>query len=324
MGSKAVEAIIRERKENGHFKSIFDMAKRIDLRAASKKAFDGLAISGGFDSFGGVNRSQYYAEDEKGLNILEKAVRFGNKYQENKNSAQISLFGETSNVQFDEPIIPPCEEWNIMERLSKEKLAIGMYISGHPLDDYKTEMTHFCNADLRPLNNLDDLIGKELTFGGIISGVQHRISKNGKGWASFFMEDYHESQEFRIFGEDYLKFKHFLIPNAFLHVKISVRQGWNDGPARMSFSSIQMLQDILSKMAKKLTIYIDIDTLTKDVIDRLDDLTVRHSGNHALRFLVFDIEKKLKINMPSRTRKIHISTEYLKEMDENGFKYKIN
>ena len=325
MGAKAVEAIISERKENGNFKSIFDMAKRVDLRAASKKAFDGLAISGGFDSFdGNIKRSQYYAEDEKGQTILDKAIKFGNKYQENKNSAQISMFGETSNVQFDEPIIPPCKEWNIMERLSKEKEAIGMYISGHPLDDYKIEMKHFCNADLRPLNDLDKLIGKELTFGGIISGVQHRISKNGKGWASFFMEDYYESHEFRIFGEDYLKFKHFLIPNAFLHIKISVRQGWNGGPARMSYSNVQMLQDILSKMAKKLTIYIDIDTLNEKRIATLEDVTVRHAGKHALRFLIFDVEKKLKLNMPSRTKKIHISADFLKEMDENKFRYKIN
>jgi len=325
MGAKAVEAIISERKENGNFTSIFDMAKRVDLRAASKKAFDGLAISGGFDSFENVqNRSQYYAEDEKGQTILDKAVRFGNRYQENKNSAQISMFGETSEVQFDEPLIPPCEEWNIMERLSKEKEAIGMYISGHPLDDYKTEMDHFCNADLRSLHDLDALVGKELTFGGIVLGVQHRISKNGKGWASFFMEDYYESHEFRIFGEDYLKFKHFLIPNAFLHIKISIRQGWNNGSARMSYSSIQMLQDILSKMAKKITVYVDVDTLTKDTIAKLDDITVRYEGKHALHFLIYDIEKKIKVNMPSRTRKVHISTEYLKEMNENKFKYKIN
>ncbi len=324
MGSKAVDAITNERKENGHFKSIFDMAKRVDLRAASKKAFDGLAISGGFDGFGDINRSQYYAEDEKGLTIIDKAIRFGNKFQENKNSAQISLFGETSQVQFDEPLIPFCEEWNIMEKLSKEKEAIGMYISGHPLDDYKTEMKHFCNAKLSDLANLDILIGKDLTFGGIVTNVQHRVAKNGKGWATFFLEDYNETFEFRIFGEEYLKFKHFLIPNAFLHIKIMVQRGWNNGPARMSYSNVQMLQDILSKMAKKITINIDITTLDEKLIQVLEDLFVRHQGKHNLHFLVYDMEKKLKLNMPSRTKKIHITSELIKEMDDLLIPYRLN
>jgi len=324
MGEKAVEAIINERKKNGKITSIFDMAKRVDLRAASKKAFDGLAVSGGFDGFGNINRSQYYAIDDKGLTILEKAIRFGNKFQENKNSAQISMFGEASEVQFDEPIIPFCEEWNVMEKLSKEKEAIGMYISGHPLDDYKRELKHFCNADISYMSKLDDLIGRDLTFGGIVSNVQHRISKNGKGWASFVMEDYKESFEFRMFGEDYLKFKHFLIPNAFLHIKIIVQRGWNDGPARMNYNNVQMLQDILSKMAKKITVNIDIDTLTKKSINVLEDLFIRHSGKHALHFIVYDKERKLKLNMPSRSKKVHITTEFLKEMDENLVHYKLN
>ncbi len=324
MGAKAVEAIIAERKENGHYKSIFDMAKRVDLRAASKKAFDGLAISGGFDSFGEINRSQYYATDEKGITILEKAVRFGNKYQENKNSAQISMFGETSEVQFDEPIIPICEPWNIMEKLSKEKEAIGMYISGHPLDDYKTELKYFCNANLSHFKNLEALIGRELTFGGILSNVQHRIAKSGKGWASFVLEDYKESNEFRIFGEDYLKFKHFLIPNAFLYIRTAIQRGWNEGQPRVSYNSVQMLQDVLSKMAKKITLHIDINTLDNKIITLIEDMIERNIGKHNLQFIIYDREKKLQLQMPSRTKKVHISNELLKELEEREFHYKLN
>ncbi len=324
MGEKAVEAITNERKENGHYKSIFDMAKRVDLRAASKKAFDGLAISGGFDSFGDINRSQYYALDEKGLTIIDKAVRFGNKFQENRDSAQISMFGEASEVQLDEPMIPFCEPWNIMEKLSKEKEAIGMYISGHPLDDYKTELKYFTNANLSYFSNIDNMVGKELSFGGIISNVQHRISKNGKGWASFVLEDFNESYEFRIFGEDYLKQKHFLIPSAFLYIKVSIQRGWNDGPARISFTSMQMLQDVLSKMAKKLTLHIDIETLDAKIIVKIEDIVVRYKGNNILNFVVYDREKKLKLHMSSRTKKVAISNELLQELKGNEFHYKLN
>ena len=113
-------------------------------------------------------------------------------------------------MQFDEPIIPPCEPWNVMEKLSKEKEMIGIYISGHPLDDFKTEIQYFCNARVDSLQNISQLEGKELSFAGIITDVQHRVSKNGKPWGMFTFEDYSDAYEFRLFNEDYLKFRHYL------------------------------------------------------------------------------------------------------------------
>jgi len=324
MGEKAVKAITNERKENGSFKSIFDMAKRVDLRAASKKAFDGLAVAGGFDSLGKTLRSQYFALDEKGQTFIEKAIRFGNKYQENKNSAQISMFGEASAVQFEEPKIPICEPWNIMEKLSKEKEAIGMYISGHPLDDYKTELKFFCNSNLSYFQNEDKLIGKELTFGGIVSSVKHLVAKSGKGWASFIIEDFNESHEFRIFGEDYLKFKHFLIPNSFLYIKVSIQKGWNEGQVRISFVNVQMLQDVLSKMAKKITLNIDIDTLNENLLLAIEDAISSNKGKHILNFVVYDRSEKLKLNMPSRSKKVNISQELLNDLEKKQLSYKLN
>jgi DNA polymerase-3 subunit alpha len=148
VGAAAVRAIIKERKENGNFTSIFDLAKRVDLRAANKKSFDSLVKAGAFDSFTDTHRAQYFSTDEKGLTFLERAMKFGSKYQENKNSAQVSMFGETSSVQFPEPEIPECETWGTMELLSQEKEVIGIYISAHPLDDFKNEMI-FCNASLK-------------------------------------------------------------------------------------------------------------------------------------------------------------------------------
>ncbi|HBK71152.1 MAG TPA: DNA polymerase III subunit alpha, partial [Flavobacteriaceae bacterium] len=245
VGASAVEAIVAERKENGPFTSIFDMAKRVNLRSTNKKAFDGLVLSGGFDSFSDTHRAQYFELDDRNVTFIERAIRFGNKFQENANSSQVSLFGETSEVQFEEPLIPYCEPWGIMEKLSKEKEVVGIYISGHPLDDFKTEMKYFCNAPIKVFNDLTQLLDKDLTIGGIVTDVQHRISKNGKGWASFTIEDYSEAHEFRMFGEDYLKYKHFLIPNSFLHIRISVRKGWREGDVRIQFNNIQMLQDVL-------------------------------------------------------------------------------
>ncbi|MGL5111791.1 MAG: DNA polymerase III subunit alpha, partial [Flavobacterium sp.] len=168
VGQGAVETIVENRKDS-KYKSIFDLAKRIDLRAANKKAIENLALAGGFDSFEGTTRAQYFHDDGDGITFYEKAIRYGAKFQENENSSQVSLFGESSEVQIAEPIVPPCEDWSTMEKLAKEKEVVGIYISGHPLDDYKFEMKYFCNVRLEALKNLEQNVTKTLSFAGIIN-----------------------------------------------------------------------------------------------------------------------------------------------------------
>ncbi|WP_445725707.1 DNA polymerase III subunit alpha, partial [Flavobacterium sp.] len=268
VGAAAVDAIVEERSKNGIYTSIFDLTKRVDLRAANKKAFDGLAMAGGLDSFKNVHRAQYYQLDEKGVTFIERAIRYGNKYQENKNSAQISMFGEASEVQFPEPEIPHAQKWGMMEELSKEKELVGIYISGHPLDDFKTEIRYYCNTPLTVFQNQAELVNKDIAVGGIITNVEHRVSKNGKGWASFNLEDYSGSHEFRLFGEEYLKFRHFLVPNSFIYAKIFCRKGWNND-VRITFGTIQMLQDILEEFSKKITLNLSLKDINEANIQKL-------------------------------------------------------
>ena len=222
VGHGAVITIVENRKKDGNYKSIFDFAKRIDLRAANKKAFENLALAGGFDCFETTHRAQYFQDEGDGITFLEKAIKYGAKHQENENSAQVSLFGDASDVQIAEPQVPPCEEWGTMEKLAREKEVVGIYISGHPLDDFKVEMNTFCNATLAHLRDLETFVNRELCFGGVVTDIQHRVSKQGKGWALFTVEDYTDSFEFRIFGEEYLKFRHFLVKNSFVFVKIRI------------------------------------------------------------------------------------------------------
>jgi len=324
VGANAVKSIIKERKENGNFRSIFDVAKRIDLRAANKKVFDGLVLAGGFDSFSNANRAQYFALDEKNQTFIEKALRFGNKYQENKNAAQVSLFGESSEVQFEEPKFPQCESWGIMEKLAKEKEVVGIYISGHPLDDYKFEINNFCNASVRLFDNQENLVGKELSVGGIVTDVQHRISKNGKGWASFVLEDFTDSFEFRIFGEDYLKFKHFLVINSFLHCKIKIEKSWKEGQTRLRYIDIKMLQDVMEKLSKKITINLDLSWINKEFIDELKGLIKAYKGDKHLSFKVTDTKDKIQVNLHSQNYKLDISKELLSELESRQINFKLN
>ena len=328
VGASAVKAIIDERKENGNYNSIFDVAKRVDLRVANKKAFEGLVLAGGFDSFTNAHRAQYYVRDEKEQTFLEKAIRFGNKYQENQNSSQVSLFGEASEVDLPEPIIPECDTWGTMELLAKEKEVVGMYISAHPLDDFKNELK-FCNGNVSYFKDLAKYEGMAITFGGILTDVQHRVSKAGKGWASFIVEDYNDSFEFRIFGEEYLRFKHFLVPNSFLYVKTMVKPGWVNkegvkGDPRVGFTEFLLLHDIMEKMCKKLTIKLALKDVKEDFIKDFQHLCVLNSGSHSLRFVIYDVEEKLEIDIPSRTTKINITSEFLAKLDEEHINYKLN
>ena len=296
VGMAAVQTIVENRKE-GKYKSIFDLTKRIDLRSANKKALENLILAGGFDSFKGVTRAQYFHDDGDGITFYEKAIRYGVKFQENENSSQVSLFGESSDVQIAEPVVPPCEDWSTMEKLAKEKEVVGIYLSGHPLDDFKNEMKYFCNSKLETLKDLVPHVNKNLSFGGIITNVQHRVAKNGKGWATFVLEGYDESYEFKIFGEEYMKSRHYLIPNSFTYMKVLVKEGWADketgkkGEPRLQFTDFKILQDVLGIFAKKLVIHLNINDLHADFIHRLSAVFQENKGDNTVTFEVLELEK---------------------------------
>ncbi|MAB38723.1 MAG: DNA polymerase III subunit alpha [Aequorivita sp.] len=328
VGSSAVATIVENRKD-GKYKSVFDLAKRIDLRSANKKAFENLALAGGFDSFD-THRAQYLHDDGDGVMFIEKVLRYAAKYQETQNSSQVSLFGDASEVQIPEPEVPPCEEWGTMKKLKQEREVVGVYISGHPLDDFKIEMKSFTNCKVSHFNHLEDYLNKEMCFGGVVSDVQHRESKAGKGWAIFTVEDYEDSYDFRIFGEEYLKWRHFLVPNSFIYGRVFVKEGWTNrdtgkkGEPRLQYNSIQLLHDVMETHGKKLTITMPLNDLKEGKIDSLKDLVKTHKGEKQLFFVVYETDEKIHLTMPSRKHKINISKELLNELEREQLSYKLN
>ncbi|MDP5027295.1 MAG: DNA polymerase III subunit alpha, partial [Flavobacterium sp.] len=318
VGANAVDTIVQNRKE-APYKSIFDLAKKIDLRAANKKAFESLALAGGFDGFIDTHRAQYFHHDGDGITFLEKAIRYGSKFQENENSSQVSLFGDASEVQIAEPIVPPCDDWSTMEKLAKEKEVVGIYISGHPLDDYKYEMKYFCNAKLESLKSLEQHVGKNLSFGGIVTNVQHRTAKNGNGWGSFVLEGYEESYEFRIFGEEYLKYRHFLLQNQFVYIKINVKDGFTNrdtgkkSEPRIQFLDVKMLIEVLPTFAKKLVLQFAINEINENLVSHLNQIFVDNKGDNNVTIEVMELEK---INRVIETPSISVKQEVEIDVDD--------
>lgn len=180
------------------------------------------------------------------------------------------------------------------------------------------------------MKDLESFVNRELTFGGVVTDVQHRISKQGKGWAAFTVEDYTDSFEFRIFGEEYLKFRHFLVQNSFVYVRVYIKEGWvnrdtgKKGDPRIQFNNFQLLHDVMDTYAKKLSIQFDINDIKEEKIHIIKDLVRLHKGNSALNFIVYDSAEQIKLQMPSRKEKVKISQELLYELDESNVTYKLN
>ena len=329
VGRGAVETIIEHRKD-ARYTSVFDLTKRIDLRAANKKAIENLTLAGGLDSFGNYHRAQYFNPDGDGILFLEKAIRYGAKHQENLNSSQTNLFGDDSQEQIQEIKIPECESWGTLELLKKEKAVVGIYISAHPLDDFKREMKYFSSATFDILSDLDPLVNRDLSFGGIINDVEHLITKTGKGWGKFTIEDFSDQYEFKIFGEDYLKFRHFILPNNFVRLRLRVVEGWRNretgqlGPARIQFKNFEMLHDTLKTNVKKITLMFEVKQLNESKIQELKTLISLYKGDKGLYVDVFDTEEKIKLTLPSRKQRVEVSNELLLALEERNIHYRLN
>jgi DNA polymerase-3 subunit alpha len=328
VGKGAVETIVENRKD-GNYKDIYDFAKRIDLRLANKKTFENLVLAGGFDSFKN-KRAQYFNIDNDGLTFLEKTVKYGAKYQESINSSQISLFGEGAIDNTSELKMPDCEEWINLERLKKEREVVGIYISAHPLDDYLREINNFTSTGLSSLSDLKRIVNKDFYVGGIINEVEHLVSKTGNGFGVFSFEDFNDQYKFRIFGEDYLKYKHLLEENKILRLRIAIKEGWVNretgraGDPRIQFLNMELLDGIIDSSSKKITFKIDSSNFNENEIKKLKNTLSKHKGSKPVYFDIHDSKNKFKLNMISEQAKVSISKELLVSLEQDEFRYKLN
>ncbi|MBN2175587.1 MAG: DNA polymerase III subunit alpha [Bacteroidales bacterium] len=327
VGENAAISIIEERKVNGHYKSIFDFAKRINLRSVNKRSMEALAMAGAFDCFEETHRAQFfYRENTEDTIFLEKIVKHATDYQQQKNSTQVSLFGENTEVEIKDPDMPQCDPWTKLEQLKNEKDVTGFYMSGHPLEDYKTEINNFCNVTINEIKNHRDYYrNKQVAFAGIVTSVNQRTSKTGNPFATFTMEDFTDFDQYLLFSEDYLKMKHFLLEGSSLLVKarIVVRNNKNREQVDIRINEMMLLSEALERKTREIMIKVNIDQINEDFISQLDDLIKKAPGNCSLRFQVIDQEENLDINLPAARLTVGIS-EFLKGVDQmKGVEFKI-
>ena len=319
-GTAAIE-IIRERKENGVYTSIFEICTRANQRVVNKKSLENLAIGGAFDEFG-INRSSYVTDVGQGMGV-EMAIRFGNQVQNDAMNSQASLFGEAGSLEIKEPELPQIEPWSLMEKLQREKELVGIYISGHPLNNFKFEIDYFTTHTLNDLEvqNLK-LEGAEIRLAGLINTVREAVSKNGKPYCIFTLEDFSGTREFAMFGERYTDNKSWIELNAQIFIVAKGEKSYRD-PDKLDLNIQQMtfLEDTVANQLKKVTIDMSINDINEAMMTKLFDL-VDERGKVGLCFKIKSGDKAIKAS--SARYKIQMDEITKGKLEDLGLNFRFN
>ena len=327
VGEAAVESIIAERTKNGRFKDIYDFIERVDYSLVNRKCLENIAYAGGYDSISGFSRCKFFGVDQRdnnGVTYIEQLMRYGQRYQSEKNNAQQSLFGgDTGTTDITPPVIPACAEWSQLEKLNKEREVIGLYLSAHPLDDYKVIIRNMCKTQVGDLDHLDELKGKEIAVAGIVVAVQNLTTKTGKPWGKFKLEDYNGTHEFALFGKDYENFRKYLFSDYFLFIRGRVQpRPYNDQELEFRITSMMQLSE-LQEAVKEVHVQLAVEEITRDLIARMGRSVKEAKGNTLLRLNVYDRQAQVSLNLFSKSYKVSLTQELVSFFEDNDIKYTV-
>ena len=326
VGEAAVDSIIAEREANGRFKDIYDFVERVNFSLVNRKCLENLAYAGAFDSISGFPRCKFFGADARessGMTFLEQLMRYGQRFQVEKNNAQQSLFGGDDHVDIQHPLVPACADWSQLETLNKEREVIGLYLSAHPLDDYAIIMRNMCKTQLSELQNLEALKGQEIAVAGMVISVQNLLTKNGKPWGKFTLEDYNGTHEFTLFGKDYENFRKYLYTDYFLFIRGKVQpRPYNDKELEFKIVSMMQLSE-LSESIKEMHVQLPVEEVTRTLIDELAARVRESKGQTVLRLNLYDRESQVSLNLFSKSYKVGITRELVSYLDDHSIRYSI-
>ena len=327
VGEGAVNAIIAEREKNGPYKDIYDFCERANYSAINRKSFENIAMAGGFNSIIDFSRGKFLVKDIKDETFADALVRYGTRIQAERSNAQQSLFGGDSGIiDIQKPSIPAGGDASLLELLNKEKELIGMYLSAHPLDEYKLLLESVCGcsvADLKP-DSLEKYRGKEIAVAGIVTDVKEFYLKNGTAAGSMTVMDYEGTHEFRFFRKDYENFRTRMFKDYFLLIKgrVQVRPYSNPEELEFKVESITQLSNVRESV-RDIKLYIPTDILTSEFIDELVEIAQQSKGKSQLKFSLRDTKEDVYVSAYSRKYKVTLSKEIEEFIRKYELKYSI-
>jgi DNA polymerase-3 subunit alpha len=325
VGEGAVANIIETRKA-GKFVDVYDFVEKVNLQTVNKKNFESLVLAGAFDNLGITERAQFFSQDPKGSTFVEQLIRYGAKIQQEKNNTQQTLFGGMdSGFELQRPEMLTVEGWSKLETLGKEKELIGIYLSAHPLDDYKLEVDRFCNVTLSEMHDPTRLIGRELTFAGIVSEAKVLTTKKGNFYGRLTIEDFTDSYEITLFGKDFENNRKFFFVGYPLLIKGKFDHSrYRPGELEFFIKTMQMLSDVRDELVKKITISLTVDEINNEVINKIHALTTANTGKVMLRFRLMDPQSRVNLEMFSRAYRVNPSNEFVEHLRQMNLNFKIN
>ena len=323
VGLNAVQAILDERKARGEFKSIYDLVERISLSVCNRKVLDNLALSGAFDCFEGIRREDFKAEEDA-PSFSEALIRYGLRYQLDKENQVTSLFGDAEVMDLTKPEMPHRDLWPDIERLNYEKDLVGMYLSAHPLDKFYIELKHGCSVQAKDFGSEDQSPDKEYTIGGLVVESKRLTSRAGSQFGIIKIEDYSGSAEIRLFGQDFINYGQYGIVGNAIMVTYTYAKGKYNDKVYMTVKSIQLLENVQKSVIKGIQLNLTEQDLENEaLISALDNYVTRNDREAKMLSVNLENQKHNRSLLMTSESGILLSKDLLEELDVIGVKYEI-
>tara|TARA_B110000495_G_C22923578_1_gene539647 strand:- start:220 stop:1122 length:903 start_codon:yes stop_codon:yes gene_type:complete len=291
-----------------------EFIKRIEAKVVNKRVLESLALGGAFDTFK-VDRANFFKQDGQQI-FIEKIIQFRTKYNKNnQNNAQLGMFDESVLSSMNkEPILSNTESWNKFDLLLKEKSVLGIYVSGHPLDDYAFEVKNLCTHQINDIDSFNKPV-LDFSFAGYLTSHIERMSKNNKPYGVFFLEDYSGTKEFRLFGDEYIKFRNYFVSGSLLYFSASIIfKKWNN-KLELKVKAITPLSDVGDKVMKEIKFRLNISDIDLNLINSIERIIEKYPGKHKLKLNIFDADVSLDFH--SKKYCVKICQDLVNDMSDN-------
>ena len=327
VGGAAADAIIDEREKNGPYKDVFDFMQRVNLGAVNRKGVEWLVLSGAFDGFGAMKREDFFATNAKGEAFIDTLVRYGQTYQAEQMQMRNSLFGGDNEVAIATPPIIKGERWSDIERLNRERDLVGIYLSAHPLDEYKIVLDNLCNTHCSELADVSALSGREsVVIGGIVTAIKSKFTKTGKPCGFVTIEDFAGSGELAMFGEEWGRWSGMFKEGCAVYITAKCQQRYRDSKFfDLRIQNIEYLQTIKDKAIDRITISLSADLLDEKVVEELNEIICDNPGQTKLFFRLHDSRGKNHVLLRSQNRTVDVKRNLIAYIEQTpALDYKIN